>query len=91
MRGAAPLGWAAPGLTRCDIHRISLYRTAPDAGALPPDSKENQHMDTGNNTAAENTGKPSTQHYASAKKAVTWLGHIIVAQAIAYFVRHWLP
>ena len=51
-------------------------------------------MDTGNQTHPGDPGdpgKPPTQRNVEAKKAVGWLGHVVVAQLIAYCVRHWLP
>lgn len=44
-------------------------------------------MDTGNNSRQAK----GQQRHAGAKRAANWLGHVIVAQVIGYFVRHWLP
>lgn len=48
-------------------------------------------MDTGNDPHPGDPSNPRTQRLADAKKAAGWLGHVIVGQVIAYFVRHWLP
>lgn len=48
-------------------------------------------MDTGSNRRPGDPSWPRTQRLTEAKRAASWLGHVIVGQIIAYIVRHWLP
>ena len=48
-------------------------------------------METAKDTRQTPGNQPNRDHRASIARAAKWLGHVIVAQLIGYYVRHWLP
>jgi hypothetical protein len=48
-------------------------------------------MDTGQSPHPSDPDESRAQRRADVRKASRWLGNVVVAQVIAYIVRHWLP